>query len=195
MITFKTTDEFIESLNLTNKDDFNITLIGDYGIRLLSANKLGTVQFNIPITYTQNDNGELEFDKTELNHFKAQLNQVKRAFEWEALITDDMQVRKIWPIGANYIEIGFVTWRSDEFRQAGIIFDGNKITVEFGGQISFENDRDEAIEWNFNGENHEINAEGLSNKDLLDKVMTITSGEAKKIDTNIALLEQVMNRD
>lgn len=96
-ITFENIDEFVDSLEIKNKDNFKIDFSHTNFISLLSNDKDDFVRFNINVMYhNTNRNGELMFSKQNLTNFKNKIKLIETIFEFKKFITSDMNVEFIF---------------------------------------------------------------------------------------------------
>ena len=83
-ITFENIDEFVDSLEIKNKDNFKIDFSHTNFISLLSNDKDDFVRFNINVMYhNTNRNGELMFSKQNLTNFKNKIKLIETIFDFK----------------------------------------------------------------------------------------------------------------
>ena len=197
-ITFENINEFADSLEIKNKDNFTIDFSHTNFISLLSNDKDDFVRFNINVMYhNTNRNGELMFSKQNLTNFKNKIKLIETIFEFKKFITSDMNIEFINIKDNNdlrfNIKLTSNTVGTSKTTSVRVI--DNAMTYRVVGGAELDNARGEYIEWDFYGETFGIDTTDLTNQEIITKIMTTSQADIAKFDTNVKILEQVLNHN
>ena len=198
-ITFENTNEFVDNLEIKNKDNFKIDFSRTNFIGLLSNDKDDFVRFNINVMYhNTNRDGELMFSKQNLTNFKNKIKLIETVFDFKKFITSDMGIEFIFV--KNYNDLRFNIKLTSNVNGTSktisvrVNDDDNAMTCNVEGGAELYNNRGE-IKWDFYGETFGIDTTDLTNKEIINKIMTASQTEIAKFDANVETLKQVLNRN
>lgn len=197
-ITFENIDEFTNSLEIKNKDNFKIDFSHTNFIGLLSNDKDDFVRFGINVmNHNTNRNGELMFSKQNLTYFKNKIKLIETIFEFKKFITSDTNIEFIFVKDNNDLRFN-IKLTSSAVRTSKTISVraiDNAMTYRVVGGAELDNARGEYIEWDFYGETFGIDTTDLTNQEIITKIMTASQADIAKFDTNVKILEQVLNHN
>lgn len=197
-ITFENIDEFVDSLEIKNKDNFKIDFSHTNFISLLSNDKADFIRFNINVMYhNTNRNGELMFSKQNLTNFKNKIKLIETIFEFKKFITSDMNIEFIFVKNNNDLRFNIKLTSNVEGTSKIIsvhVID-DTMTYKVVGGAELYNDRGEEITWDFYGETFRIDTEGLTSQEIITKIMATSQTDIAKFDANVEILEQVLNHN
>lgn len=197
-ITFENIDEFVDSLEIKNKDNFKIDFSHTNFISLLSNDKDDFVRFNINVMYhNTNRNGELMFSKQNLTNFKNKIKLIETIFEFKKFITSDMNIEFIFVKNNNDLRFNIKLTSNVEgtSKTVAVRVIDNAMTYRVVGGAELDNARGEYIEWDFYGETFGIDTTDLTNQEIITKIMTTSQADIAKFDANVKILEQVLNHN
>lgn len=199
-ITFENTNEFVDSLEIKNKDNFTIDFSHTNAnfIGLSSNDKDDFVRFNIVVKYhNTNRKGELMFSKQNLTNFKNKIKLIETIFEFKKFITSDMNIEFIFVKGNNDLHFNIKLVSNVEGTSKTIVVKAtdNAMTYKVVGGAELYNNRGEEITWDFYGETFGIITTDLTNQEILTKIMTTSQTDIAKFDANVKILEQVLNHN
>lgn len=199
-ITFENTNEFVDSLEIKNKDNFKIDFSHTNAnfIGLLSNDKDDFVRFNIVAKYhNTNRNNELMFSKQNLINFKNKIELIETIFEFKKFITSDMNVEFIFVKGNNDLSFNIKLTSNVEgtSKTIAVKATANAMTYKVVGGAELYNNRGEEITWDFYGETFGIDTDGLTSQEILTKIMTTSQADIAKFDANVKILEQILNHN
>ena len=197
-ITFENTNEFVDSLEIKNKDNFKIDFSHTNFISLLSNDKDDFVRFNINVMYhNTNRNGELMFSKQNLTNFKNKIKLIETIFEFKKFITSDMNIEFINVKDNNDLRfnIKLTSNAVGTSKTIAVKATDNAMTYKVVGGAELDNARGEYIKWDFYGETFGIDTTELTNQEIITKIMTTSRADIAKFDTNVKILEQVLNHN
>lgn len=198
-ITFENTNEFVDSLEIKNKDNFKIDFSHPNAnfIGLLSNDKDDFIRFNITVKYHDtNRKGELMFSKQNLTNFKNKIKLIETVFDFKKFITSGMGIEFI--VVKNYNDLRFNIKLTSNVEGTSktisvrCIDDAMTCNVEGGAELY--NNRGE-IKWDFYGETFGIDTAGLTNQEIINKIMTTSQADLAKFDANVETLKQVLNHN
>lgn len=197
-ITFENINEFTNSLEIKNKDNFKIDFSHTNFISLLSNDKDDFIRFNINVMYhNTNRNGELMFSKLNLTNFKNKIKLIETIFEFKKFITSDMNVEFIFVKNNNdlHFNIKLTSNVAGTSKTIAVRVIDNAMTYKVVGGAELDNARGEYIEWDFYGETFGIDTTGLTSQEIITKIMTTSQADIAKFDANVKILEQVLNHN
>ena len=197
-ITFENTNEFVDSLEIKNKDNFKIDFSHTNFISLLSNDKADFIRFNINVMYhNTNRNGELMFSKQNLTNFKNKIKLIETIFEFKKFITSDMNIEFINVKDNNDLRfnIKLTSNAVGTSKTIAVKATDNAMTYKVVGGAELDNARGEYIKWDFYGETFGIDTTELTNQEIITKIMTTSRADIAKFDTNVKILEQVLNHN
>lgn len=196
-ITFENTKEFVDNLEIKNKDNFKIDFshLNANFIGLLSNDKDDFVRFNINVKYHDtNRKGELMFSKQNLTNFKNKIKLIETVFDFKKFITSDMGIEFI--VVKNYNDLRFNIKLTSNVNGTSktitVRVNDDAMTCNVEGGAELYNVRGE-ITWNFYGETFGIDTTDLTNQEIITKIMTTSQVDLAKFDANIEILKQVLN--
>lgn len=195
-ITFENTNEFVDSLEIKNKDNFKIDFSHTNFISLLSNDKDDFIRFNINVMYhNTNRNGELMFSKQNLTNFKNKIKLIETIFDFKKFITSDMNVEFIFVKNNNdlHFNIKLTSNVAGTSKTIAVKATDNAMTYKVVGGAELDNARGEYIEWDFYGETFGIDTTDLTNQEIITKIMTTSQADIAKFDANVKILKQVLN--
>lgn len=197
-ITFENTNEFVDSLEIKNKDNFKIDFSHTNFISLLSNDKADFVRFNINVMYhNTNRNGELMFSKQNLTNFKNKIKLIETIFEFKKFITSDMNIEFINVKDNNDLRfnIKLISNVVGTSKTIAVKATDNAMTYKVVGGAELDNARGEYIEWDFYGETFGIDTTELTNQEIISKIVADSQAGIAKFDANVKILEQVLNHN
>lgn len=197
-ITFENTNEFVDSLEIKNKDNFKIDFSHTNFISLLSNDKADFVRFNINVMYhNTNRNGELMFSKQNLTNFKNKIKLIETIFKFKKFITSDMNIEFINVKDNNNLQfnIKLTSNAVGTSKTIAVKATDNAMTYKVVGGAELDNARGEYIEWNFYGETFGIDTTELTNQEIISKIVADSQASIAKFDANVKILEQVLNHN
>lgn len=199
-ITFENINEFADSLEIKNEDNFKIDFSHPNAnfIGLLSNDKDDFVRFNIVAKYhNTNRNNELMFSKQNLTNFKNKIKLIETIFEFKKFITSDMNIEFIFVKDNNdlHFNIKLVSNVEGTSKTIAVKATDDAMTYKVVGGAELDNARGEYIEWDFYGETFGIDTDGLTSQEILTKIMTTSQADITKFDANVEILKQVLNHD
>ena len=198
-ITFENINEFVDNLEIKNKDNFKIDFSHPNAnfIGLLSNDKDDFIRFNINVKYHDtNRKGELMFSKQNLTNFKNKIKLIETVFDFKKFITNDMDIEFI--VVKNYNDLRFNIKLTSNVKGTSktitVRVNDDAVTVNVEGGAELYNARGE-ITWNFYGEMFGIDTTGLTNQEIINKIMTTSQVDLAKFDANVEILKQVLNHN
>lgn len=197
-ITFENTNEFVDSLEIKNKDNFKIDFSHTNFISLLSNDKDDFVRFNINVMYhNTNRNGELMFSKQNLTNFKNKIKLIETIFEFKKFITSDMNIEFINVKDNNDLRFNIKLTSNvvGTSKTIAVKATDNAMTYKVAGCAELYNARGEMITWDFYGETFEIDTTELTNQEIISKIVADSQAGIAKFDANVKILEQVLNHN
>lgn len=197
-ITFENIDEFVDSLEIKNKDNFKIDFSHTNFISLLSNDKDDFVRFNINVMYhNTNRNGELMFSKQNLTNFKNKIKLIETIFDFKKFITSDMDIEFINVKDNNDLRFNIKLTSNVEgtSKTVAVKATDNAMTYKVAGCAELYNARGEYIEWDFYGETFGIDTTELTNQKIISKIVADSQADIAKFDANVKILEQVLNHN
>jgi hypothetical protein len=197
-ITFENTNEFVDSLEIKNKDNFKIDFSHTNFISLLSNDKDDFVRFNINVMYhNTNRNDELMFSKQNLTNFKNKIKLIKTIFDFKKFITSDMDIEFIFVKNNNDLRFNIKLTSNVEGTSKTVVVKAtdNAMTYKVAGCAELYNARGEYIEWDFYGETFEIDTTDLTSQEIISKIVADSQAGIAKFDANVKILEQVLNHN
>lgn len=197
-ITFENIDEFVDSLEIKNKDNFKIDFSHTNFISLLSNDKDDFVRFNINVMYhNTNRNGELMFSKQNLTNFKNKIKLIETIFDFKKFITSDMDVEFIFVKNNNDLRFNIKLTSNVEgtSKTVAVKATDNAMTYKVAGCAELYNARGEYIEWDFYGETFGIDTTDLTSQEIISKIVANSQAGIAKFDANVKILEQVLNHN
>lgn len=197
-ITFENINEFTNSLEIKNKDNFKIDFSHTNFISLLSNDKDDFIRFNINVMYhNTNRNGELMFSKQNLTNFKNKIKLIETIFEFKKFITSDMNIEFINVKDNNNLQfnIKLTSNAVGTSKTIAVKATDNAMTYKVVGGAELDNARGEYIEWDFYGETFGINTTELTNQEIISKIVADSQADIAKFDANVKILEQVLNHN
>lgn len=197
-ITFENIDEFVDSLEIKNKDNFKIDFSHTNFISLLSNDKDDFVRFNINVMYhNTNRNGELMFSKQNLTNFKNKIKLIETIFDFKKFITSDMDIEFIFVKNNNDLRFNIKLTSNVEGTSKTVVVKAtdNAMTYKVAGCAELYNARGEYIEWDFYGETFGIDTTDLTSQEIISKIVVDSQAGIAKFDANVKILEQVLNHN
>lgn len=197
-ITFENIDEFVDSLEIKNKDNFKIDFSHTNFISLLSNDKDDFVRFNINVMYhNTNRNGELMFSKQNLTNFKNKIKLIETIFDFKKFITSDMDIEFIFVKNNNDLRFNIKLTSNVEGTSKTVVVKAtdNAMTYKVAGCAELYNARGEYIEWDFYGETFGIDTTDLTSQEIISKIVADGQAGIAKFDANVKILEQVLNHN
>lgn len=197
-ITFENIDEFVDSLEIKNKDNFKIDFSHTNFISLLSNDKDDFVRFNINVMYhNTNRNGELMFSKQNLTNFKNKIKLIETIFDFKKFITSDMDIEFIFVKNNNDLRFNIKLTSNVEGTSKTVVVKAtdNAMTYKVAGCAELYNTRGEYIEWDFYGETFGIDTTDLTSQEIISKIVVDSQAGIAKFDANVKILEQVLNHN
>lgn len=197
-ITFENIDEFVDSLEIKNKDNFKIDFSHTNFISLLSNDKDDFVRFNINVMYhNTNRNGELMFSKQNLTNFKNKIKLIETIFDFKKFITSDMDIEFIFVKNNNDLRFNIKLTSNVEGTSKTVVVKAtdNAMTYKVAGCAELYNARGEMITWDFYGETFEIDTTDLTSQEIISKIVADSQAGIAKFDANVKILEQVLNHN
>ena len=197
-ITFENIDEFVDSLEIKNKDNFKIDFSHTNFISLLSNDKDDFVRFNINVMYhNTNRNGELMFSKQNLTNFKNKIKLIETIFDFKKFITSDMDIEFIFVKNNNDLRFNIKLTSNVEgtSKTVAVKATDNAMTYKVAGCAELYNARGEYIEWDFYGETFGIDTTDLTSQEIISKIVADSQAGIAKFGANVKILEQVLNHN
>ena len=197
-ITFENINEFEDSLEIKNEDNFKIDFNRANFIGLLSNDKDDFIRFNINVMYhNTNRNGELMFSKQNLTNFKNKIKLIETIFDFKKFITSDMDVEFIFVKNNNDLRFNIKLTSNVEgtSKTVAVKATDNAMTYKVAGCAELYNARGEYIEWDFYGETFGIDTTDLTSQEIISKIVADSQAGIAKFDANVKILEQVLNHN
>lgn len=199
-ITFENTNEFVDSLEIKNKDNFKIDFSHTNAnfIGLLSNDKDDFVRFNIVAKYhNTNRNGELMFSKQNLTNFKNKIKLIETIFDFKKFITSNMNIEFIFVKGNNDLSFNIKLTSNVEgtSKTISVRVINDAMTYKVVGGAELYNNRGEEITWDFYGETLGIDTDGLTSQEIITKIVADSQADIAKFDANVEILKQVLNHN
>lgn len=199
-ITFENINEFVDNLEIKNKDNFTIDFSHPNAnfIGLLSNDKDDFVRFNIVVKYhNTNREGELMFSKQNLTNFKNKIELIETIFEFKKFITSDMNIKFITVKDNNdlHFNINLTSNVDGTCKTIVVKVTDDAMTYKVVGGAELYNNRAEMIAWDFYGETFGIDTTDLTNQEIISKIIANSQADIAKFDANIEILKQVLNID
>lgn len=197
-ITFENIDEFVDSLEIKNKDNFTIDFSHTNFISLLINDKDDFIRFNINVMYhNTNRNGELMFSKQNLINFKNKIKLIETIFDFKKFITSDMNIEFIFVKDNNNLHFNIKLTSNVEgtSKTVAVKATDNAMTYKVAGCAELYNARGEYIEWDFYGETFGIDTTELTNQEIISKIVADSQDDIAKFGANVKILEQVLNHN
>lgn len=195
-ITFENINEFVDSLEIKNKDNFKIDFSRSNFIKLLSNDKDDFIRFNIVVMYhNTNRDGELMFSKQNLTNFKNRIKFIETVFDFKKFITSDMGIEFIVVKDNNDLRLNIELTSNVKGTSKTITVHVNDDTMTYNveGEAKLYNNRGEEITWDFYGETFGIDTTDFTSQELINKIMTVTQADIAKFDANVKILMQMLN--
>lgn len=195
-ITFENINEFVDSLEIKNKDNFTIDFSHTNFISLLSNDKDDFIRFNINVMYhNTNRNGELMFSKQNLTNFKNKIKLIETIFEFKKFITSNMNIEFINIKDNNDLRFNIKLTSNIEgtSKTVAVKATDNAMTYKVAGCAELYNARGEYIEWDFYGETFGIDTTDLTSQEIISKIVADSQAGIAKFDANVKILKQVLN--
>lgn len=199
-ITFENINEFADSLEIKNKDNFTIDFSHPNAnfIGLLSNDKDDFVRFNIEVKYHDtNRSSELMFSKQNLTNFKNKIKLIETIFDFKKYVTSNMNIEFIVVRNNNDLRFNIKLTSNVEGTSKTIsvhVID-DAMTYKVVGGAELYNDRGEEITWDFYGETFGIDTTELTNQEIITKIMATSQTDIAKFDAKVEILKQVLNHD
>lgn len=195
-ITFENINEFADSLEIKNKDNFKIDFNRANFIGLLSNDKDDFVRFNIVAKYhNTNRNGELMFSKQNLTNFKNKIKLIETIFDFKKYVTSNMNIKFIVVKDNNDLSFNIKLTSNVKGTSKTIAVKATDkvMTYRVVGGAELYNNRGDHIEWDFYGETFGIDTEGLTSQEIIIKIVADSQTDIAKFDANVKILKQVLN--
>lgn len=195
-ITFENINEFVDSLEIKNKDNFKIDFSRSNFIKLLSNDKDDFVRFNIAVMYhNTNRDGELMFSKRNLTNFKNKIKLIETVFNFKKFITSDMNIEFIVVKDNNDLRfnIKLTSNVKGTSKTIAVRVNDDAMTYNVEGGAELYNNRGEEITWDFYGETFGVDTTDLTSQELITEIVTTTQADLAKFEANVKILMQMLN--
>ena len=198
MKTFKTINELIESLDITNIKQYLFDLVDDKFIVTSSDER---AQFYIELPITTNADKSISIDNLKFREFKKQLEMAEMIHTILSLSDDDSSIYEIWVLNGNSFSIKFKPDVTEGVVKTVINslmlvqFDGDNMNLTFNAIVNAKNGKDDLIDWVFNGDKKGFNIVNLTVREINDKISNFTALEAEELKTNVEIIKRLLNRE
>lgn len=198
MKTFKTINELIESLDIADIKQYLFDLLDDKFIVTSSDER---AQFYIELSITTNADNSISVDNLKFREFKKQLEMAELIHTILSLSDDDSSIYEIWVLNGNSFSIKFkpdVTEGAVKTVINSLMlvqFDGDNMNLTFNAIVNAKNDKDDLIDWVFNGDKKGFNIVNLTVREINDKISNFTALEAEELKTNVEIIKRLLNRE
>lgn len=198
MKTFKTINELIESLDIANIKQYLFDLVDGKFIVTSSDER---AQFYIELPITTNADKSISVDNLKIREFKKQLEMAEMIHTILSLSDDDSSIYEIWVLNGNSFSIKFkpdVTEGAVKTVINSLMlvqFDGDNMNLTFNAIVNAKNDKDDLIDWVFNGDKKGFNIVNLTVREINDKISNFTALEAEELKTNVEIIKRLLNRE
>ena len=198
MKTFKTINELIETLDITNIKQYLFDLIDDKFIVTSSDER---AQFYIELPITTNADKLISVDNLKFCEFKKQLEMAEMINTILSLAGEDLPIYEIWVLNGNSFSIKFkpdVTEGAVKTVINSLMlvqFDGDNMNLTFNAIVNAKNGKDDLIDWVFNGDKQTINIVNLTAREINDKIMVTYNLEAEELKVNVEIVSLLLNRE
>ena len=195
-ITFENINEFVDNLEIKNKDNFKIDFSRSNFIKLLSNDNDDFVRLNIVVMYhNTNRDGELMFSKQNLTNFKNKIKLIETVFDFKKFITSDMGIEFIVVEDDNDLRLNIKLTSNVKgtSKTIAVRVNDNTMTYNVEGGAELYNNRCEGITWDFYGETFGIDTTDLTNQEIITEIMTATQTDIAKFYANVKILMQMLN--
>lgn len=198
MKTFKTIDELIDSLEIANIKQYLFDLFDDKFIVRSSDER---AQFYIELPITTNVNKSISVDNLKLREFKKQLELAEMIHTLLSLSGNNSSIYEIWVLNGNSFSIKFKPEVTEGTVKTVINslmlvqFDGDNINLTFNAIVNAKNDKDDLIDWVFNGDKNTFNIVNLTVREINDKISSFTALESDELKANVDIITRLLNRE
>lgn len=198
MKTFKTINELIETLDITNIKQYLFDLIDDKFIVTSSDEQ---AHFYIELPITTNDDKSISVDNLKFREFMKQLEIAEMIHTILSLAGEDSMIYEIWVLNGNSFNIRFKpevierTVKTVSNSKMLVQFDGDNMNLTFNAIVNAKNGKDDLIDWIFNGDKKVFNIINLTVREINDKIMTTYNLESAEIKANVEIVSLLLNRE
>lgn len=198
MKTFKTINELIETLDITNIKQYLFDLVDDKFIVTSSDER---AQFYIELPITTNADKLISVDNLKFREFKKQLEMAEMIHTILSLSDDDSSIYEIWVLNGNSFSIKFKPDVNEGAVKTVINslmlvqFDGDNMSLTLNAIVNAKNGKDDMIDWVFNGDKKAFNIVNLTVREINDKVSSFTALEAEDLNANVEIIKRLLNRE
>lgn len=202
MKTFKTIDELVDSLvdsiNIGDKPKYFFDLVNNNAI---VASKDERVQFFGELSLTTNADKSISVDNLKLREFKKQLEMAEMIHTILSFAGDDSPIYEIWVLNGNSFNIGFKpkgtkgTVKTAINSKMLVQFDGDNMSLTVNAIVNAQNDKDDSIDWVFNGDKKTIDIVNLTVSEIYDEIMVLYNMEFEKLKANTEIISSLLNRE
>lgn len=198
MKTFKTINELIETLDITNIKQYLFDLIDDKFIVNSSDER---AQFYIELPITTNADKSISVDNLKFREFKKQLELAEMIHTLLSLAGEDLPIYEIWVLNGNSFNIRFKpeviegTVKTVTNSKMLVQFDSDNMNLTFNAIVNAKNGKDDLIDYIFNSDKQTINIVNLTVREIYDKIMTVYNLEAEELKANVEIVSLLLNRE
>ena len=198
MKTFKTINELIETLDITNIKQYLFDLVDDKFIVTSSDER---AQFYIELPIATNADKSISVDNLKLREFKKQLELAEMIHTILSLAGENSPIHEIWVLNGNSFNIRFKpeviegTVKTVTNSKMLVQFDSDNMNLTFNAIVNAKNGKDDLIDYIFNGDKQTLNIVNLTVREINDKIMTLYYMEFEKLKNNVMVISSLLNRE
>lgn len=198
MKTFKTINELIETLDITNIKQYLFDLVDDKFIVTSSDER---AQFYIELHFTTNDDKSISVDNLKFREFTKQLELAEMIHTILSLAGENSPIHEIWVLNGNSFNIRFKpeviegTVKTVTNSKMLVQFDGDNMNLTFNAIVNGKNDKDDLIDYIFNGSKQTIDIVNLTVREIYDEIMALYNMEFEKLKANTEVISLLLNRE
>ena len=198
MKTFKTIDALIENLDITNIKQYLFDLVDDKFIVTSSDER---AQFYIELPYKKLADESISIDNLKFREFTKRLELAEIILTMLSLSGENSPIYEIWVLNDNGFNISFKpevaegTVKTVTNSRILVQFDGDFINLTFNASVTAQNDKDDLIDWVFNGDKKTINIVNLTVREIYDEIMTLYNIESDELKANVEIISLLLNRE
>lgn len=198
MKAFKTIDALIETLEIADIKQYLFDLADGKFIVTSSDER---AQFYIELPIATNADKSISVDNLKFREFKKQLELAEMIHTLLGLTYEDSPIHEIWVLNGNSFNIKFKpeitegTVKTVINSRMLVQFDGDNMNLTFNAIVNAKNDKDDLIDWVFNGNKKTFNIVNLTVCEINDKILSFTALESESLKVNVEIVKQLLNRE
>lgn len=198
MKTFKTIGELIDSLEIAEIKQYLFDLFDDKFIVRSSDER---AQFYIELSFKTNPGESVSVSNSKFREFKNQLELAEIILTMLSLTGDDSSIYEIWVLNSNSFNIRFKPEVAEGIVKTVINsrmlvqFDGDNMNLTFNATVTAQNDKDDLIDYVFNGNKKTFDIVNLTVREINDKISGFTTLESDELKANVEIVKLLLNRE